>query len=163
MKASVVLFGALMAVFVASKASAQELAYWDTVNGWDILVDPTLGDGCLIQAEFDDGTYVRIGLDMSDENGYVTLVNDEFDGVVAGDVYELGFLLDDEAYVGDARGIELGGVKGVDIVFDSMDFLFGLAESNVFTAIDPDGEEISFSLEGTYGAMEEMIACQEEM
>jgi len=43
----------------ASAVSAQSLVQWGTAGGWDVMIDPSLGNGCLIQAEYMDGSFVR--------------------------------------------------------------------------------------------------------
>ena len=47
--------GAKIEVFLLRELNAENRL-------WDVLVDPSLGDGCLIQAAYQDGSIVRIGL-----------------------------------------------------------------------------------------------------
>ena len=59
-----ILAGAVALLATGVAVQAQELQGFDQVAGWDVLVDPTLDNGCLINAEFEDGSDVRIGFDM---------------------------------------------------------------------------------------------------
>jgi hypothetical protein len=43
---------AAIACLLPVAAFAQSLEEWGSAGGWDVLIDPTLGDGCLIQAEY---------------------------------------------------------------------------------------------------------------
>ena len=92
------------------------------------MIDPSLGYGCLIQAEYTDGSLVRIGLDRNEDMGYVTAFNMAWGDIEEGAIYDIAFALDDEVYQGEARGIWLNGVPGADIYFDSVDFLFDIAK-----------------------------------
>jgi hypothetical protein len=55
---------------------AQNLEPWGASDFWDVMIDPTLGNGCLIQVQFEDGSVVRIGLDATNGTGYVTAFNE---------------------------------------------------------------------------------------
>jgi hypothetical protein len=71
------LFIVILAVFgLNSAASAQEVVTWGEAGGWDVLVDKTLANGCFIQAEFEDGSLIRMGIDKEEGGGYVTAFND---------------------------------------------------------------------------------------
>jgi len=157
------LFGAIAFAGLAltTPLAAQELASWDQVAGWDVMVDPSLGNGCLIQAAYQDGSVVRIGFDQINESGYITAFNENWGDIVEGETYAVGFALDDEAYEGEAKGIYLNGVPGADIAFTNTDFLWDLAKKYTLTLYN-DGEEVmAIDLEGSYAALEAAVECQE--
>ncbi len=143
--------------------TAQSLEQWGASDYWDVMIDPTLGDGCLIQSEFTDGSVVRIGFDRIDGGGYVTTFNNAWGDIVEGEIYPVLFDLDGVEYDADAEGIYLGGVPGADIVFDEPDFLFDLAMKQTMTLYTEVGEVMSIDLTGSYLALEAAIECQEEM
>lgn len=150
------------AVAMAGSAQAQQLEYWGEAGGWDVMVDPTLGNGCLIQAEYSDGSVVRIGFDRAQGNGYVTAFNDAWGDIEEGEDYEILFDLDGDTYEGVARGLYLNGVPGADIAFDNPDFLFAIAEKYTMTLHNENGAVMQIDLGGTYVGLEAAIACQEE-
>ena len=53
-------------------ALAQDLVTYDTVGVWDVLVDPTVGNDCLINAVFEDGSDVRVG--FAPDSGFGNLL-----------------------------------------------------------------------------------------
>lgn len=55
------------------------------------MVDPSLGDGCLIQSEFDDGSIVRIGFDLIQGGAYVTAFNMAWGEIEEGGIYSVLF------------------------------------------------------------------------
>lgn len=146
---------------LAVPAAAQDLVKWDEAGGWDVLIDPTVGNGCLISSEFEDGSTVRIGIDAEKDEGYVMAFNDAWGEIVEGQIYPVTFDLDGEEYEGEAKGTWLNGTPGVDIAFDSEDFIMDLAQRNTMT-LSHDGDEVmAIDLSGSFEGLEEAIACQE--
>jgi len=146
----------------AGAASAQELIPWGNSDYWDVVIDPSLGNGCLIQSAFDDGSIVRIGFDRNEGSGYVTAFNMAWGDIEEGAVYEIVFALDGEQYAGEATGIYLSEVPGADIYFDNPDFLFDIASKYTMKLYAGDVEVMAIDLAGSYQALEAAIQCQEE-
>lgn len=152
---------ALMAA--AGSLPAQELEQWGTAGGWDVLIDPSLGDGCLIQAAYQDGSLVRIGFDRTEGSGYITAFNEAWGEIEEGAEYDIWFDLDGQRYDGVATGIYLAGVPGADIYFDNPDFLFDIAQKYTLTLYHDGGEVMAIDLGGTYVGLEAVLECQDEM
>lgn len=145
------------------QAHAQEFEPWGSSDYWDVMIDPSLGDGCLIQSAFSDGSVVRIGFDRVEGNGYVTAFNMAWGDIVEGEWYPVLFSLDGEDYEAEARGMYLNDVPGADIPFDNPDFLFDIAGKYTMTLYAEGGEVMSIDLTGSFKALEAAIECQEEM
>ncbi|GAA6180530.1 hypothetical protein NBRC116594_19680 [Shimia sp. NS0008-38b] len=143
--------------------AAQELEPWGTAGGWDVLIDPTLGDGCLIQAEYSDGSLVRIGFDRNAGSGYITAFNDAWGSIDEGAIYPILFDLDGDEYEGEAEGIYLYDVPGADIYFDNPDFLFDIAAKYTMTLYNSEGLVMQIDLGGTMVGLEAALECQDEM
>jgi hypothetical protein len=146
---------------LATTASAQDLVEYGEVDGWAVMIDPTLGNGCLIQAEFEDGSAVRIGINATAGNGYVAAFNEGWGDIEDGTAYPVSFLLDEEPYEGEANGTHLGDVPGVVIPFDSEEFLTDLAQRNTLSLLSGDTEVMVIDLSGTDTAIVEVLACQD--
>ncbi|MEP0943723.1 MAG: hypothetical protein ABJH63_13800 [Rhizobiaceae bacterium] len=152
----------LAAGVFASPAYSQSLQAWGSSEYWDVLVDPSLGNGCLIQSEFSDGSVVRIGFDRNKGNGYVTAFNGAWGDIEEGATYSILFELDGQEYDAEATGIYLNGVPGADIPFDNADFLFDLAQKYTMTVYNESGEVMAIDLTGSSQALEAAVECQEE-
>ena len=126
------------------------------------MIDPTLGNGCLIQGEFADGSLVRIGLDRVAGGGYVTVFNTAWGDIDEGTMYPISFSLDGESYEGEAKGMYLNGVPGADIAFDSVDFFMGIAKYQTMTMYHDGAEILSIDLTGTMAGLEAVLTCQDE-
>ena len=62
MKKNFVLFaGIFAAASIVGAVHAQTLEPWGEVAGWDVMIDPSLGDGCLIQAEYHEARHAGAG------------------------------------------------------------------------------------------------------
>lgn len=161
-KLRILVAGIFAAGSVVGPLHAQTLEPWGSVAGWDVMIDPSLGDGCLIQAEYQDGSVVRIGFDRNQGGGYVTAFNDNWGEIEEGASYPITFELDGQSYDGEATGIYLNGVPGADIAFTNPDFLFDLAKRYTMTLYH-DGEEVmAIDLEGSFAGLEAAIDCQNE-
>ena len=143
-------------------ATAQTLQPWGASDYWDVMIDTSLGNGCLIQAAFNDGSVVRIGLDRRDGTGYVTAFNAAWGDIEAGGVYPVSFSLDGEMFEGEARGIYLQDIPGADIVFDNVDFFLSIAERQTMTMYHDGQEVMSIDLTGTMLGLEAVLECQDE-
>jgi len=152
-----------LAALFATPAMAQDLEQWGASEYWDVMIDPPLGNGCLIQSEFTDGSVVRIGFDRNEGMGYVTALNDAWGDIEEGVMYPVLFDLDGQEYDAEAKGIYLNGVPGADIMFDEEDFLFDIAAKYTMTLYTEAGEVMSIDLTGSYQALEAAIECQEEL
>ena len=159
-------FGAAAAALLAlsnTALQAQELAYWGEIGGWDIMVDPSLGEGCLIQAAYEGDIVIRIGLDRNQGNGYVTVFNYNWGDIEEGAIYPVLFDLDGEEYNGEATGIYLNDVPGADIAFDNPDFLWDIAAKYTMTLYNTEGEVMAIDLGGTMAGLNAVLECQDDM
>lgn len=162
---SVSKIGAAMAVAgcMVGAAHAQTLEAWGTAGGWDVMIDPSLGNGCLIQAAYQDGSVIRIGLDRNAGEGYVTAFNYDWGDIVEGAQYGILFDLDGQEYDAVATGIYLDDVPGADIYFDNPDFLFDIAAKLTMTIYNENGYVTAIDLGGTMIGLEAVLECQDEM
>lgn len=140
---------------------AQDLVSYSSVGVWEILVDPTIGNGCLINAVFEDGSDVRIGFDPSGGSGYLLAMNEAWGGIVEGQSYPIAMDVDGQVYNGEGVGIYINDMPGVDIVFDNVDFLMDVAAKQTLTLANEDGPVMTIDLTDTSAALAEAIACQE--
>ncbi len=142
-------------------ALGQDLVSVGQVGVWDILVDPTIGNGCLINAVFEDGSDVRIGFDPAAGTGYLLAMNEAWQGIEEGMRYPIQMDVDGQLYDGEAIGLYIDGMPGADIPFDSIDFLMDVAMRQTLTLINESGPVMSIDLTDSAAALEEAIACQE--
>lgn len=163
MRSSIVSIAAAFILFMSAGANAQGLEKWGTGGGWDILIDNSLGSGCLIQAEYNDGSVVRFGIDKTRGGGYVTAFNSAWGDIEDGASYPIEFDLDGQRYEGEATGIYLNGVPGADINFDNEDFFLDIANKRAMTLYNTEGMVMEISLEGTQVGLGGVLECQEEV
>ena len=146
----------------SSAAAAEELQTYDTVGVWDVLIDTTIGNGCLINAVFEDGSDVRIGFAPETGFGYILAMNEAWDGIVPGTVYPISMDVDGAVYQGEGTGIVIDGYPGVDIEFDSAEFLMDVATKQTLTLLNDAGPVMSIDLTDSLAALDAALTCQEE-
>ena len=78
------------AAFTATAAWSQELIDKGFVEGWNIMMDPALGNGCLIQTIYQDLSVVRLGYDALGNRGYFTVYNKAWGDIEPGKAIRSG-------------------------------------------------------------------------
>ena len=151
-----------LGLLACASAQAQSLVTMETVGVWDIAVDPSIGNGCLLHASFDDGSDVRIGFDVSNDGGYLVALNDGWEGIEEGTIYPVGLDVDGNAYEGEGTGITIGGKPGVDIAFEDAEFLIDVARHNVLTLSHAGDDVMAIELKDSAAAIMKVIECQEK-
>lgn len=154
-------FLTMAAALLAAPALAQDLVDYGEAAGWSIAVDPTLNNGCLMMSEFDDGSVVRIGMDMTTGNGYILSANPAWGDIVEGQAYPVQIALDGTSFDGEATGFMIDGLPGADILFDNPDFLAGLVEAQSLTLSHAGNEVMSLDVAGSAEAVVKVIECQD--
>ncbi len=153
---------ALAFTLSAGASFGEGLEHWGASDYWEVLIDPSLGNGCLIQGEFQDGSLVRIGLDRNTGSGYVTVFNTAWGDIEDGATYPISFTLDGESFDGEAKGLYLNDVPGADITFDNVDFFMSIAQRQTMTMFHDGNEVLSIDLTGTMAGLQAVLECQDE-
>lgn len=166
MPGRIFLLSVLLAGAFAGSAASQDngTAKWGQVGGWQIRVDRTIGNGCFAVQGYEDGTWLRIGIDAKNRGIYFVLGNEAWRSLEAGKVYPVQFVFDDrKKYDGQltavawADRIMLGhNDVGVDFAADFME------RSSL--RIHYRGSQIAgLSLRNTHAALGQVVNCQKEM
>lgn len=141
---------------------AQGLKEWGFASGWHIMVDPALGNGCLIQTAYDNDTFIRIGLDATQKKGYVTVFDPKWGDIEDGASYPVTFDLDGEKFESVAKGFHLNKIPGAGIFFDDRNFIYAIAQKQVMTIYGQSGKILAIELGGSAVALEGARKCQAE-
>jgi hypothetical protein len=146
----------------AAPALALDLVPWGEAGAWQIMTDPNHGNACLTQVMFDDGSFMRLGLHDAGKKGFFGAFNPIWPEVKLDHKYAVAYKLDEDLFAGEARGMEIGEVRGLQMVFEDPAFLADMAKKRVLT-INADGVDLgSFDLAGSGEAVKAMLACQAE-
>ncbi|WP_120633968.1 hypothetical protein [Ruegeria sp. EL01] len=140
----------IFAAFTATAAWSQELIDKGFVEGWNIMMDPNLGNGCLIQTVYQDLSVVRLGYDALDNRGYFTVYNKAWGEIEPGQSYPIRFDLDGKSYDATAIGFKQDRVPGATVFFTDRDFVNAIAQNKTMTVYNPAGEVVmAIDLKGT--------------
>lgn len=149
------------ALTMSGAAVAQDLVTLGSVGVWDVMVDPTVGNGCLINAEFEDGSDVRIGFDAESGGGYLMAMNNAWGDIEDDKSYPITLDVDGSIYEGEAVGLHLDDMPGVDIAFDSAEFLMDVAQKQTLTLMHDGQAVMAIDLTDSFAALEAAIECQQ--
>lgn len=151
----------VFAAFTASSALSQQLIDKGFVEGWNIMVDPALGNGCLIQTIYQDLSVVRLGYDALDNRGYFAVYNKAWGDIKQGESYPIRFDLDGKSYDATAIGFNQRDVPGATVFFTDRSFVDAIAQNKTMTVYNPAGEVVmAIDLKGTAKALEYARDCQ---
>nr|WP_321249490.1 hypothetical protein [uncultured Ruegeria sp.] len=149
------------AAFTATSAMAQQLVDKGFVEGWNIMMDPALGNGCLIQTIYQDLSVVRLGYDALGDRGYFTVYNKAWGDIEPGKNYPIRFDLDGKSFDATAIGFRQDRVPGGTVFFTDRSFVNAIAQNRTMTVYNPAGERVmAIDLKGTAKALEYARDCQ---
>lgn len=149
------------AAFTATAAWSQDLIDKGFVEGWNIMMDPALGNGCLIQTVYQDLSVVRLGYDALDNRGYFTVYNKAWGEIESGQSYPIRFELDGNSFDATAIGFKQDRVPGATVFFTDRNFVNAIAQNKTMTVYNPAGEVVmAIDLKGTAKALEYARDCQ---
>jgi hypothetical protein len=155
--------GALaLGLAAATPTLALDLTPWGEAGAWQIMVDPNHENSCLAQVMFDDGSFMRLGLHEKGKKGFLAVFNPTWPEVKLDHKYEAAFKLDDDMFAGEAKGVEIGADRGLQVIYEDPNFLVDLAKKRVMT-MAADGVDLgTFDLAGSDEAVKAVLACQAE-
>jgi hypothetical protein len=154
-----------MGAFAAPAFSRNDgMPAYAQVGGWQVRVDPAVGNGCFASQYSADGTGIRLGIDPERHNLYLILGNPAWTSLEEGKTYRLRFVFDQaKAYDSDLEAGPLGDWVVLGRSGLGTDFVTDFVES-AGVRIDYRGAPIAhLSLRNARAALTEMTKCQKEM
>jgi hypothetical protein len=146
---------------MATPALAVELTEWGTSGDWVILQDPNHGNDCLAQVSYSDGSMLRMGFQDKGKKGFLATFNTAWKEFKLDHRYPVTYMLDQDLFEGEARGVDAGGVPGAQVHFEDVNFLVDLAKRETLTFMSNGAEVVKISLKGSDEALKQVLACQE--
>jgi hypothetical protein len=154
----------LFAQTILPATAASDAIRWGKVSGWDILIDPSLGNGCFIFTIYDNGTALRLGFSPDDGEAYLMVGNQKWSSIEHGKDYDIEIRMDrDVPWEATATGVDFDGVPLLLAYTDEPNFLVDFMKKNTLD-VRYNGKSIAtLSLRGTFAAIGEMLKCQDQV
>ena len=143
-------------------AEAQEFKKWGDAGEWQILVDATVGNGCLIEKTFEDGSRMRMGHLPEQEAAYLSVVNKSWTHIKEVDTVVVHFDLDGVVFGGDVEYLIEDEWRGGYAFFNNPALVDEFAQKNKMTITGPSNQPVSYSLDGTSAALVALKKCRED-
>ncbi len=148
--------------FVGVSASASDLETWGEMGAWEILVDAAVGNGCLAQRVFEDGTLVQIGAEPARNGGFFAAYNAEWSDIENGATGVVNFDFGDARFAGDVVGKIDQDLPGGYAFFDNPNFVTEFGKRQSVKISGESSRLVEIDLTGSKRAIEAVLACQEE-
>ncbi len=163
MKLLSAMFTVLALMVGTTSVFAQSLIDKGFVSGWNVMVDPAFGNGCLIQTIYQDLSVVRIGYDGIGNRGYFVVFNKAWGDIKKDQKYNITFDLDGKKFNSVATGIYLNKIPGGGVFFDDRNFIHAIAQKKVMTVYNAAGERVmAIDLKGSAKALDYARKCQQQ-
>jgi len=162
MAAALIALAGLVPVLAPGTARAElvDLGFYD---GWNVMVDPDVGNGCLIQSGRDGVSLTRIGYDPGKAEGYIAIFNPDWNKLRRNQSYPLVADLDGQEFPVTATGLQMGNVHGAGVLFSDVQVYDLIAKSSTLTIRDDAGAALfTLDLKGTGQAIAAARKCQQE-
>ncbi|MGC1506419.1 MAG: hypothetical protein WA782_20060 [Sulfitobacter sp.] len=169
---SFLLFVVLFLVsFTSAGLAEDDVVTWKPdVNGWEILVDRTIGNGCFMYTKYEKGTYLRMQFNPTSGDAEFIIGDTKWRSLEKGKLYPMSVQFGNLGpWTGNGRGFFFG--EGAPSLILSIPFKEDRASNFIdefmkMTSVKvkyEDRQIAHLSLRGTYGAMEEVFSCQRAM
>ena len=147
-----------------SSAESGDTAKWGQVEGWEIRVDRSVGDGCFAMQVYEDNTVLRVGFDQTEKAIYLFIANASWKSVEIGKRYQMRFVFDEQyPFNGELVGVKLGNLTVLSHSNVSTDFTKAFMQRNGLRVYYQNNRIASLSLKNTYAAIGEVLNCQSAM
>jgi hypothetical protein len=162
-RSALLAIGLLVAVVCgSSEVLAQRSGKWADVGGWEIRVDASVGNGCFAIQQYEDGSIVRLGVDIDNKRLYLFFGNNAWKSLEQGKIYPVRVVFDGvSAYNGEMVGHRLSG--GTMVLAHrnlNSDFVKDFMLRNVMRVHYQGSQIANLSLRNTYAAVSEVTNCQ---
>ena len=168
LKGGVFVFTVGLLTFVES-AFSEDTGVWRTnIEGWDIYIDRTVGNGCFMTTKFEGGTLLRAQINPVSDQFMFIVGNPSWESINPEKFYDLSVQFGNRPpWEGEASVVVFENIKGLVLKVGGDESIGNFTNelmrmTNV--KISYRGERIAnLSLDGSYRAMEEVFTCQAAM
>lgn len=153
----------LVIAFWGSIAFADDKTEFGEVGDWAILVDPSVGNGCLMQKEFSDQTLVQMGILPKRKGEFFAVYNPAWSDIEEGMQGVIRIDFGDALFEGSVVGKFQDGIPGGLAFFDNPAFTDEFAKRDTVMVIGKvTGHQAEIDLTGTTKAIAAVRSCQEQ-
>lgn len=147
----------------ASLAMAETFEQWGQSGDWTILIDPSAGNGCLMEKTFENETVIQIGAVPKRRGGFLAAYNRAWEDIEEGFEGVLRIDFGDALFEGSAIGKIHDGIPGGYAFFDNPEFIneFRKRDTLILTG-KKSGHRVEIDLTGTSKGLNAVQSCQKE-
>ncbi len=143
-------------------AMAQTHADYGMSGEWAIRTNPSNGNGCYMEKQFDSGSLVQIGAVPDRDGAFFAVYNPAFLGVVEGEVGSVLLDFGDSRFQGEVVGAFFEGLPGGYAFFDNPEFASEFGKRTSVRVQGDSGAAEDIDLSGSMRGLEMIRTCQAE-
>jgi hypothetical protein len=147
---------------LSESAAPSSLEKWGDAGEWEVFVDSSKNNGCLIQKLYPDGTLVRIGQLPAENGSYFAALNRDWTHIDESMSDQFYFDFGDDLFVGEVVGMIEGDWRGGYAFFNNSEFIDGIGAKSEIIIEGSRRVPLNVSLKGTQRAIAELGRCQSE-
>ena len=153
---------ALVLALHSNPASAETFKKWGEAENWQILVDASVGNGCLMERTFEDGSRMRMGHLPEKNAAYLSVVNEAWTHIEEVETVVVHFDLDGVVFGGDVEYSIEDDWRGGYAFFNNPALVDEFGQKNSMTITGPSNQPVSYSLTGTTAALSALHECRKK-
>jgi hypothetical protein len=153
---------ALLLTLYSNNALAEDFKKWGDAGSWRVFVDASVGNGCLIEKTFEDGSRMRMGHLPEKDGAYLSVVNKSWTHIEEAETVVVHFDLDGVVFGGDVEYLIEGDWRGGYAFFNNPALVDKFARKNLMTITGPSNQPVSYSLTGTTAALSALHECRKK-
>ncbi|MFY0661442.1 MAG: hypothetical protein JXR15_13195 [Shimia sp.] len=157
---AVLVLGLLFAAAGAEGQREEPLSLWRTSGAWNIFVDASVGNGCLIQQYSEEGLDIRLGYLPERLGAFFSVASQEWHDIDEIKSRDISLFFDDVAFEGTTEFFENEGFFGGFAFFNNPDFMTDFAKRKSMKVVGPEGDKVVLNLAGTALAIRALDECQ---
>lgn len=157
------LLAAFLSIAGVFPSAAADSIFWKSVAGWDVYLDPSVGNGCYITTSYDGGTFLRLGLDFTAKSPsvYLALSNENWRSLEVGKEYSIEVQFDNNpVWTANAGVMLIGNYKYLTTTSTDTNFIREFSHKLRMSVRFGGHQVAALRLTGSAAATQELLTCQ---
>lgn len=148
----------------AAFSDSENSVLWKEVAGWQVYMDPSMGNACYVTTLYEEGTVLRLGFNFTSPQAmiYLGLGNPKWASLEAGKDYPVEIQFDrNPVWSATATASQIGGVNFINVSTTDTNFAEEFRRKHGLKATFEGKQIAALRLGGSSAAISEMLSCQE--
>lgn len=147
-------------IALTAPLQAKDSPEWKKVGDWQIVIDKSTGNGCIMQKYFDDGTMLQFGMLPKRDAAFFAAYREDWKDIQGGKKVQINYEFDGIPHKGQASGYISKPWYGGFVEVKDAEVMTQFAQKHMVKVTGHHGREFELSLDGTKKGVEALQECQ---